>query len=119
MSHPDDFAVTREPDRISSPVIWLSGVAAAVFILVSTWVAHVAIGAFARPAPRPPSAPPTAPPELGTVEQTLVRSARRGLDLEEAQRRSLAQWGWVDRPRGVARIPIERAIDLVAVDGGP
>ena len=119
MSHPDDFTVTREPDRISGSVVWTTGVAGVVFIVVSTYVAHASIGAFARGAPPRVSAPRPPPPEIGIVEQTLARDARRGLDLRDAQRRSLEQWGWVDRSRGIARVPIERAIDLVAVDGGP
>jgi len=34
-------------------------------------------------------------------------------DLRDAQRRELAGWGWVDRDAGIARIPIDRAMDLV------
>jgi hypothetical protein len=34
-------------------------------------------------------------------------------DLRDAQRRELAGWGWGDRDAGIARIPIDRAMDLV------
>ena len=40
-----------------------------------------------------------------------------GLDATRVQRRALAHWGWVDRDGGVARIPVERAIDLEVARG--
>jgi hypothetical protein len=58
---------------------------------------------------RPPA---RAPAEIGHVEQSLVESARRGLDAREEQREALTHYAWVDRARGVARIPIDRAIEL-------
>jgi hypothetical protein len=65
-------------------------------------------GVTSYPAPAPP----------GTVEQTLVNNTRRGLDLVATQRRALESYGWVDREHGIARIPIDRAIDLT-VERGP
>lgn len=35
------------------------------------------------------------------------------------QKTLLGNYGWVDRPAGIARIPIDRAIDLVAQRGLP
>ena len=43
-----------------------------------------------------------------------------GQDLEmmtEANRKTLETYGWIDRTSGVARIPIERAMDIVADQG--
>ena len=40
-------------------------------------------------------------------------------DLRERQRRELESWGWVDRKAGIAKIPIDRAIDIVAKEGSP
>jgi len=43
-----------------------------------------------------------------------------GQDLEtlnEANRQKLESYGWVDRSTGVARIPIERAMDIVVDQG--
>ena len=34
--------------------------------------------------------------------------------LWKLQRRELERWGWVDREAGVAQIPIEQAMDVVA-----
>jgi hypothetical protein len=67
-----------------------------------------------RPSFAGPNGPRPAPVELSRIEQTLAGKAQRGIDLRNAQRRELERWGWVDRQRGVAQIPIDRAMDLVA-----
>jgi hypothetical protein len=58
---------------------------------------------------RPPG---RAPVQLSGVEQSAVETTARGLSLRSQQRKRLEELGWVDRDAGVARIPIERAIDL-------
>ena len=50
--------------------------------------------------------------QAGTPERSLIERSERGLALQAEQRSKLDQYGWVDRDAGVARIPIERAIDL-------
>lgn len=47
------------------------------------------------------------------VSRTVVAPARSVPSVD------LDSYGWVDRDAGIARIPIERAMDLVAKDGGP
>jgi hypothetical protein len=37
--------------------------------------------------------------------------------LNEANRQKLESYGWVDRSAGVARIPIDRAMDIVVIQG--
>jgi hypothetical protein len=58
----------------------------------------------------PPHAalPPEAP------EQTPILGPARGLLMQAQQRQKLGGYGWVNRDRGLAHIPIERAIDLRA-----
>lgn len=41
------------------------------------------------------------------------------LKMREADRAELAGYGWVDRKAGIAKIPIERAMDVVAKKGLP
>ena len=43
-----------------------------------------------------------------------MRSTRRGLDANDVDRNNLKRWGWADRAHGVARIPIDSAMDLAA-----
>lgn len=52
------------------------------------------------------------------VASAFINTQEPGIALREEKRRSLDQYGWVDRDAGIARIPIERAMDLVAADGG-
>ena len=40
-------------------------------------------------------------------------------DLRDAETRQLESYGWVDKEHGVVRIPIERAMDLIAQRGLP
>jgi len=63
----------------------------------------------ARPAPRTASGPAF---QAGTPERSLIERSARGLALQAEQRSKLEHYGWVDRNAGIARIPIERAIDL-------
>jgi hypothetical protein len=38
-------------------------------------------------------------------------------DFERDQRATLSGYGWVDRSRGIARIPIEQAMQMIAAQG--
>lgn len=49
--------------------------------------------------------------------EALPLAPRRRLDAEEAER--LSSYGWVDRAGGVARIPIDRAIEILLARGLP
>lgn len=69
---------------------------------------------------------PTAP--LTALErQRLLPPAPRlqtdsqgdGQRINQAARERLAVYAWVDRPAGLARLPIERAMDLLAERGWP
>lgn len=40
-------------------------------------------------------------------------------ELHAAERRVLGSYGWVDRARGLVRLPIERAMDVLAARGLP
>lgn len=40
-------------------------------------------------------------------------------DLRQSQEKQISKYGWIDRENGIVRIPIERAIELVADDGLP
>lgn len=55
-------------------------------------------------------------PPAPVLESTPVLDLR-GIRVAEEQ--SLHTYGWVDQPKGVVRIPIDRAIDLLAQRGLP
>jgi hypothetical protein len=116
MSAHAGFRPTHEEDRVSRAVIARSCIAGAVFVAICLCVTFALLQVFTVGAVPPPA--PSRQAEIGPVEQTPIRETERGLDLVREQRRSLDRWGWVDRSRGVAQIPIDRAIDLVVADGG-
>ncbi len=95
------------------------GRAIAITAIVALAVGAIGVGAAGgilrfesngRPSPPPPV---HASPQIGIVEQTLIGATRRGLDERAKQKDALTRFGWVDRKRGIVRIPIDRAMDLV------
>jgi hypothetical protein len=104
----------RLPNRRVSVVVALAmmvGIGAVVF---SAWF----LGATGRGRDHGPAAPALAPAVIATVEQALIDDAHRAADLRRDQLDRLNRFGWIDRDQGIAHIPIERAMDLIA-DGGP
>lgn len=49
------------------------------------------------------------PPEGKTAEQKLA-------ELQAQDRTALSSYGWIDRPKGIVRIPIDRAMSLLVED---
>jgi hypothetical protein len=87
--------------------IFLFGVGLVAVIVLSElvlWGAYRALMAH-----RPP------PEQAGKAENITLQMK----NLREGQEATLAGYGWVDRKAGVVRVPIERAMDLVAERGVP
>jgi hypothetical protein len=94
----------------------------AVSLTVALIVVHyLALGTFHHLA-RQSSAYPT-PSPLATTRETFTGPrllVNQKLDMETfraSEDTLLNNYGWVDRNRGVVRIPIDRAIDLLAQQG--
>ncbi len=66
-----------------------------------------------------PTPPPMAPRQISGVNQTLIHYERHGQLLERQQRLALEQYGWVDRSKGIVRIPIDEAIRIKARELAP
>lgn len=123
--HPTGSRATGQPhqgtDReIDTKVIYRSGIA----LLVVTVLAMAAMWLMVRlfqgretRADRPPSPLAEAnerrmPP--GPLLQVTPEAELQAFRDEES--RQLTTYGWIDRSRGVAHIPIERAIELLLAD---
>jgi hypothetical protein len=113
-----DFAVEQREDVVASRAIRITLAAAMAITVIAIVVAGLmlkqqrgTIGARGAP-------PNVAPTQIQGIHQTPIERERHGLELREAQQLWLEKYGWVDREHGIARIPIERAIDLV-VAGSP
>jgi hypothetical protein len=109
-----------EPDRVAIGGVLLVGLALAVLtaagLLIAAQVTDVFIARTARPLEVAPSLaerrlPPA--PRLQSDPAAALAAHRRSLD------ERLGSYGWIDRSAGIARIPVERAMDLVARDGLP
>jgi len=68
-----------------------------------------------------PSSSPRRQPaqELPPEPRLQTRESQDLLQMRAAEEKRLHSYGWVDRTNGVVRIPIERAIELVAQRGLP
>jgi hypothetical protein len=118
------FEVRQEEDTV--PGRLLTGIAlCALVISVLAVVASTALldasstGKLGGgPAERVEKYGEVAPPTIGLIEQTLIEHEDRGLSQRRGEEARLHAYGWVDRPRGVAHIPIERAMALVVDENG-
>jgi hypothetical protein len=103
-----------EEDRIrSGPVVVVGLAALLVFFLGSlAAVSYLRV----RQAERGPIAIPVevGRSKIGLVEQQTFDLAARGARQRARQLERLGSWGWVDRAAGVAHIPIDVAMRLVA-----
>jgi len=106
-----ESAVHQEPDLVPGRrLLWLALLALLVsgVGVLGSWLLW-----RASPAAHDPSRTPSrAAFRAGTPEQTPIDGSARGLALQAEQRQQLTRYGWADRDAGLARIPIERAIDL-------
>jgi hypothetical protein len=57
--------------------------------------------------------------EIGIVDQVPFVSDRRLPEWKAARHAELTRYGWVDKSKGVVRIPIEAAMDKVAAGAMP
>lgn len=100
----------QESPEVATRAVVLIAAGFLVFVALSLAVLRVYYGWSVRaPVLSPPST--FAEPRL----QSDPRTDRIGLQAE--QEKQLAGYAWVDRDRGLARIPIERAMTLIAGRG--
>lgn len=101
-------------------VVWFFVILALIALILHVVVALM-LGVMhdrsrsAWPAPSPVASTGESPPE-----PRLQRSPSLDLQtLQAGERQRLGGYGWVDRPRGVVRLPIERAMELEAQPDAP
>lgn len=101
---------------IGRSAVWMTVVAVAAFVI--SWGFYRLLDRAEQKLDAPPSplaearAPRAVPgPALQTQPETTLAEFRRA---EEAQLRG---WGWVDRGAGVARVPVDHALEQIAADG--
>lgn len=107
-------SVRSEEDRISTSRIVGVGVGSLAIFLLSAWIVIVYFRHEMAAATPPPISQEVGRSKIGMVEQQPFENARRGASDREVRLERLRSFGWVDRGQGVAHIPIDQAMDLVA-----
>jgi hypothetical protein len=90
----------------------------AAILVIVTWLqgSFIGRGLTLNPAPGMLTVPAPAPPPPPRLEEVPGQELR---EVRATQEVLLHSYGWVDRQAGQARIPIERAIDLLVQRGLP
>src|SRR4051812_35866992 len=88
------------------------GVVVAIVTLFQTYAAS-------RYTKRQPSRPPFMVTRESTEPRLQVNGPAELRTMRAAEDRMLESYGWVDKQAGVARIPIDRAMELLAQKGLP
>jgi len=104
------------------PIVTFTIALAAITVLV-LWLMQVTSRAFTREAlegtrpihPLADATKPEIPPGPRLQESPALDLAL----FREREEKNLATYAWIDRANGVVRIPIERAMELVAREGLP
>ena len=118
---PDTPATGHETSDLDSRVAGLFGavLATVIIVLMATtyWIYKFSIS---RQAARYPALSPLAYTRESTPEPRLQIDAPRELrELRAAEDAALHGYAWVDKDRAMVRIPIDRAIDVLAQRGLP
>jgi hypothetical protein len=91
-------------------------IAIGVVVVVVTLFQMFAAGRYAR---RQPPRPPIAVTRETTEPRLQVNATAELRAIREAEEKTLASYGWIDPAAGTLRIPIERAIEILAQKGLP
>jgi hypothetical protein len=114
--------IGHEHADIRARPIVLAGIGLALVLVLVTGLMLGFFDALATRAAR--SSPPANPlaaaagPRLPPEPRLQVHPVRDLRELREAENNLLDHYGWVDQQAGVVRIPIARAIDLLAARAG-
>jgi len=112
----ETFEVVQEPDRVTSWIIVVIAIASIVVGVAAVFVSTALLNSDERrigtAEVRGAASAPPVPSQLQPTDPSLIERERAGYATREAARRALQSYGWIDRSKGLAQIPIDRAIDL-------
>jgi hypothetical protein len=127
MSHPNSSRPGRTMpahetrDLRARPIVVATvvGVVLTVAIFVGVYVLTAALHSYVQrtaPPPNPLAAVAPKEPPAPLLQPAPLKDL---LELRAWEDSQLHQYGWVDKANGIARIPIERAIEILAERGLP
>jgi hypothetical protein len=105
--HPDDVERSDADPRLIAAI----ALGIAVFLAGTPYFLYAGYPSAVRTAGIEPDLPRPPPPVLD------VHPAARLLEQRSRENASLGSYGWADRERHVARVPIDRAMQLLAERG--
>jgi hypothetical protein len=117
------FEVRQDKDEIPGRTLVRVGLLALGISVLAVVASTALLGPREKlgggPAERVAQHGSVAPPTIGLVEQTLIENEARGFEERRAEEARLHAYGWVDRGRGIAHIPIERAMAITVAENRP
>lgn len=119
---PEDLAAGHETSDASVRAVVGVGIGLLVVIGIAFVAITLLVGSYAgQPLAldRLPGLAPQPTPVLPPEPRLQVEPAQELRQYLDQQEQRLHSYGWVDRQAGVVRIPIDRAIDLLAQRGLP
>jgi len=123
---PQSHGVAAEPDRVPTRLVVGFAIVLIALCIASGILMAALFRGLERRAERKDRTtiagaglerrPETVPP----APRLQVYAVRHWKDFQTAEHERLSTYGWMDRSAGVVHVPIERAMDLIAVRGlGP
>ncbi len=111
-----------EEDILPSGKIYLVGVVALIVFFLGSLAAGIGMTSVRKQ--MNPDGPPPLPSQagaakIGMVEQRQFELTNTGPAWRAAADRRLRSYGWVDKEKGVAHIPIDRAMEMVEKGARP
>ena len=121
--HPLPPGEGHEPDEVSVPSVTKAGLAIGALVIVTVFLMWFLFDRYAARAARlspPPEPMADLNPEKKPPEPRLQASPVKDLAAFRAEEDAiLNSYGPVDPEKGIVRIPVERALELVAKEGLP
>lgn len=106
--------VRQEPLTFRFRALIITGIISLVVVVIGIGIAALILGLSVerRTFVEPPTPRPPPPGELGIFYDDIEATAE-GIRRHVLARRALESYGWVDRERGIAHVPIEVAMEMV------
>jgi hypothetical protein len=102
----------HEPIETNVRAVWRTA-AAMVGVVLAVFALMAGMTKWFASAEDRPASDYSAKPDLNTAEQSPLQQLR---NQEQAL---LSNYGWIDREAGIARIPVDRAIEIISQNGLP
>lgn len=108
-----EFRVTNEEDVLPARTLVVVAVVTALVFTVGGLAAWWILNRYDRAHRSTLGQPVKMAREINMIDQSLIWVDQTIIDWISDERRQLESYGWVDREKGIAHIPIDQAMDRV------